>query len=304
MKRALEVTYYLHSGFSCAMGDVLLVFDYWQGEKRRLRKDKRLTGEKLSSYREVVVFVSHSHEDHFDPVVYEWGKDAGETTTIRYVISRDVPKGYVGQRVAAGEECAPFDDVHVKVFDSTDMGVSYLVEIEGVRIFHAGDLNFWHWREESTMKEIAEAEEAFRAAVEPIEKEAIDLAFFPVDQRQGGLFDAGAMYFIMTVKPRLLVPMHFWGRAEVAVEFARKSRCKQTEVVAMTRQGEKMRMDFDANDFITVNVLSAPEPVPIRAEEDEGIVNLGGYDGEDPFINTDMPIDLNGEETDGDDLFE
>lgn len=31
----------------------------------------------------------------------------------------------------------------VKAFDSTDEGLSYLVEMDGIRIFHAGDLNNW-----------------------------------------------------------------------------------------------------------------------------------------------------------------
>lgn len=298
MKRMVEVVYYLHSGFSCALGDVLLVFDYWRGENGRLREDRRLTANELNRYREVVVFISHSHEDHFDPVVYEWAKEIGAKTSIRYVVSEDVPEGRGSLRVRPGDVCEPFADVRVKVFDSTDLGVSYLVEKDGIRIFHAGDLNFWHWREESTLREIDEAEEAFRTAVDSIMKERIDLAFFPVDQRQGGLFDAGANYFIVSVKPRLLVPMHFWGRAEVAVEFARSSRCRQTEVIAMTRQGEKMRLEFAEDGFMTVNVLAAPEPSPVRPETNAGPVNFDGYDGGDPFANTDMPIALDDWEAD------
>jgi len=287
LDRVLEVTYYLQSGFSCAWGDTLLVFDYWQGERGRLREEKRLTQAALANYREVVVFVSHSHEDHFDQVIESWRT----LPNIRYVISYELPLGTEGIRMRPGDTCQPFPDVSVKAFDSTDLGVSYLVELAGIRIFHAGDLNFWHWREESTLKEIDEAEEAFRAAVEPITHERIDLAFFPVDQRQGRLFDAGANYFIMSAKPRLLIPMHFWGRAEIAIEFARRARCRQTEVVAMTRQGEKMRLDMAEDGFMTVHILAAPDPTPLKQDLTPGPVNLSGYEeGEDPFINSDLPI--------------
>ena len=31
---------------------------------------------------------------------------------------------------------------------STDEGVAFLVEVNGVVIYHAGDLNWWHWDEE------------------------------------------------------------------------------------------------------------------------------------------------------------
>lgn len=71
------------------------------------------------------------------------------------------------------------------------------MDIDGFHVFHAGDLNFWHWRDESTVREIDEADEAFRQAVDPIMAEEIDLAFFPVDPRQGRMYDAGANYFIL-----------------------------------------------------------------------------------------------------------
>ena len=44
-----------------------------------------------------------------------------------------------------------------------------------MNIFHAGDLNLWHWRQESSLREIEAAEEAFRAACEPIPSGVIDL---------------------------------------------------------------------------------------------------------------------------------
>ena len=212
----MNLTYYHHSGFSAAVEDILLVFDYRLGEHRELPADKRINENTLRRYREVYVFISHEHPDHMDPEVFEWRK----IVPVTYVVSMDMPIGTRGKRMAPGDTLTLSQRVKVKAFGSTDLGVSFLVDVCGIRLFHAGDLNFWHWREESTVKEIEEAEEAFRRAVDPIMKEDIDVAFFPVDPRQGRLFDAGANYFIMSVKPRLLIPMHFWGRAEIAVEFA------------------------------------------------------------------------------------
>ena len=45
MEKWLDVTYYHHSGFSAAMDDVLLVFDYWLGERGELPENKRITTE-------------------------------------------------------------------------------------------------------------------------------------------------------------------------------------------------------------------------------------------------------------------
>lgn len=297
MEQLLNITYYHHSGFSAALDDVLLIFDYWLGENEELPEEKRITPAFLSSFKEIYVFISHEHQDHLDPVVFEWRKDFPVT----YLVSYDMPVGTRGKRMSPGDELVLSPRVKVKAFDSTDLGVSFLVDLQGIKIFHAGDLNFWHWREESTVKEIEEADEAFRRAVDPIMKETIDLAFFPVDPRQGRLFDAGANYFILSVKPRVLIPMHFWGRAEIAVEFARRSRCRQTEIIAMTRFGEQIRLEFEEDGYLTIHLLSAPEPVaaasggenqPIDAGDDEAgtRVDLESYEGNDPFNDTDLPV--------------
>ena len=292
MEKWLDVTYYHHSGFSAAMDDVLLVFDYWLGEKGELPENKRITPEMLRAYKEIYVFISHEHPDHLDPAVFEWRKEVNVT----YIVSGDMPVGTRGRRMSPGDEMVLSPRVKVKAFESTDLGVSFLVDLCGVHIFHAGDLNFWHWREESTIKEIKEADERFRRAVDPIMQESIDLAFFPVDPRQGRLFDAGANYFILSVKPRLLVPMHFWGRAEIAEEYARRARCKQTEVIAMTRFGEQIRLEFEESGYLTVHLLTAPEPVAVKKEDAlpvaDGQIDLNGYEGHDPFNDTDLPVKL------------
>ena len=293
--RKLTVTYYHHSGFSVAMDDVLLVFDYWTGEHGELPEDKRITVDFLKQFRQVYVFISHEHPDHLDPVVFTWRNEAPVT----YIVAADMPVGTRGKRMAPGDSLTLSPEVSVKAFDSTDLGVSFLVDIQGVHVFHAGDLNFWHWREESTVKEIEEADDAFRQAVEPIAREKIDLAFFPVDARQGLMYDAGANYFIMCVKPRLLIPMHFWGRAEIAMEFARRSRCRQTEVMALTRYGEQISLDFTDDGYIDVSLLTPPEVVVSSrtAPIELPVVELPeprtpAYDPEDPFSDTDLPVDI------------
>ena len=40
--------------------------------------------------------------------------------------------------------------ISVNTFPSTDIGNSYAVTIAGRTIFHAGDLNAWIWKDEST----------------------------------------------------------------------------------------------------------------------------------------------------------
>lgn len=280
MEERVNVTYYYHSGFSVAKGGVLLIFDYWRGERGELPEDKQITADTLACYDEIYVFVSHEHPDHLDAVVKEWSK----LPRVTCVVSGDMPIGTPGKRMNPGDERRFSPRVSVKTFDSTDLGVSFLVDVDGFHVFHAGDLNFWHWRDESTVREIDEADEAFRKAVDPIMAEEIDLAFFPVDPRQGRMYDAGANYFILSVKPRLLIPMHFWGRADIATEFARRSRCEQTEVIAMTRCGEQMLLTLDEEGYMTINLQSA---APASSS-----INLTTYETEGPFTDTDLPVKL------------
>ena len=263
LNHSYDITHYYHSGFSVAGGDTLLVFDYWRGEEGELTEDLQLTPARIRSFAHVIVFISHEHIDHFDPVVFSW-KDL---TDVSYIVSSDMPVGTRGKRMAPGDVYAPVDGVNITAYDSTDLGVSFLVDFRGLRLFHAGDLNFWHWREESTMQDIEEADAEFRKAVAPLSAARIDVAFFPVDPRQGTMYEAGANYFILTVKPRILIPMHYFHRADVALEYARTATCRSTEVIAMPVYGESMTLEEDEDGYFNIQMKEAP-----RAEEETTVV--------------------------------
>ncbi len=277
MPAALKVTYYLHSGFSCATDKVLLIFDYWLGEHQELARHLRIDPAEFADYEEVYVFISHSHPDHFDPAVLDWQRDP----RITYVLGYDLPQGVAGHRMYPGDRLSLSPRVRIQAFDSTDLGVSFLVRLDNIRIFHAGDLNFWHWREESTVAEIEEADTDFRRCVEPIAAEPpADVCFFPVDPRQGRLFDAGVNYFIMAAKPRLLIPMHFWGHAEMMQDFARRAGSRSTEVYAMIRPREELTITFSDSGFMTINPGTRPRP------------RAALPDADDPFSESDLPVDF------------
>ena len=98
MSKMMTVTYYHHSGFSVASGDVLLVFDYWRGKASKFPEAAGITPEALARYNEVYVFISHEHEDHYDGVVYTWDQYAPVT----YVIADCLPEQAKGHRMQKG----------------------------------------------------------------------------------------------------------------------------------------------------------------------------------------------------------
>ena len=286
------VVHYYHSGFSVASGDTLLVFDYWRGEDMELTEERQLSEEQIRSFANVVVFISHEHIDHLDPVVFTW-KDL---TSVTYIVSSDMPVGTRGKRMAPGDTFSPVPGVDVTAFDSTDLGVSFLVDFNTLRIFHAGDLNFWHWREESSMQDIEEADAEFRKVVSTISGEDIDIAFFPVDPRQGAMYEAGANYFIMSVKPRILVPMHYFHRADIAQEYARTASSRDTEVLAMPLYGDTIRIEIDDEGYLNVTPVrltdASGKAVEMEKPDPEPAPDFFNpeLDHDNPFDESDLPI--------------
>ena len=235
----IAVEYLGGSGFLVTIGETGFLFDASEhGADRRILPGK----EALAEYKKLYVFVSHRHDDHFSESIYSL---CGENAV--YIVGFDVPQPHRGIRMSPGEHQG-FGSVEVTAFGSTDEGVSFLVECAGITLFHAGDLNLWHWRDESSITEIEAAEKAFYACVEPIPREKIDVAFFPVDPRQGSMYDAGAGYFVMTVKPKILIPMHFQGRADVAVRFAVTGETASTKVVALEEPGDHIELHIPDTD--------------------------------------------------------
>jgi L-ascorbate metabolism protein UlaG (beta-lactamase superfamily) len=283
IEKTATITYYHHSGFTVEVLDTLLVFDYWRGDQEGLSEKAQLKNQDLEGYKRVLVFVSHDHEDHFDEIIYSWDH---QRLPITYIISDDLPAGKRGKRVKPGDSVT-VGDVQIQVFDSTDKGVSFYVTVYGLHIFHAGDLNLWHWREESSLREIAQAEKDFYAAMAPIEPLPIDVAMFPLDPRMGGLYEAGANYFIMAAKPRLFVPMHWQRRPEVARSFARSGRTKYTEVLAMTKPREQAECTFGDQE-LQIQV-SSPAPGTDPGSEE---MKLDAFAANDPFAGTDLPVRL------------
>ena len=281
MGHQFRITHYYHSGFSIEMEDLLFVFDYWRGERHELQNGHELLPEQLARYRAVYVFISHEHIDHLDPIVFTWKDQAN----VSYFVSSDMPVGTRGKRMAPGDTVRLEKDILVTAFDSTDLGVSFLLDLKGHRFFHAGDLNFWHWRDESTLKEIDEAEQEFIEAVRPLSREKIDVAMFPVDPRQGTMFEAGANYFILQVKPRLLIPMHYFHRTDIILDYARTAGSRTTEVLAMPGIGDSILVSFDDDGFLTI---SFPEENEEAADEAEEILNNISEDN--PFSDSDLPL--------------
>lgn len=110
--------------------------------------------------------------------------------------------------------------------------------------FHAGDLNNWHWSEESTEEEIRKANGDFLAEVKYLKEKApnIDLILFPVDRRMGKDYMKGAKQFIEQIKTTIFVPMHFsedYEGGNALRSFAENAGCR---FISITHRGESFEI--------------------------------------------------------------
>jgi len=221
----MKITYLYNSGFALELDSCQLVFDYYTGLLPPILKP-------------AVFFVSHSHPDHYSSKIFSYdGKD-----TV-YVLSGEVPagKGKNIIKLNEGDSARPLSGIEVTAFGSTDIGVSFMVNVEDRTIFHAGDYNLWHWKNESTAEEIAEAEELFYNVLNTLKpyKGKIDLAFFPIDGRMGEGTEEGARIFAETLQPKMVIPMHFGPNKYAPMDVAHVME-KLTRYVVLAEPGEEI----------------------------------------------------------------
>ncbi len=220
----IELTYIFHSCFVLETEKCILIFDYWMDPSDAIRQSIKRSGSKS-----IYVFASHFHEDHFNSEILRW-MDENPSAHYKYILSKDILR-----HRRAGKEDADVwlakggvwedDNVKVTATGSNDSGVSWIIETDGKKIFHAGDLCNWYARflTENTAEETiysnefgtyinpVSEEKRFLGELKDIQKitETFDIAMFPVDGRIGNGYTLGARQFIERFKIRLFVPMHF-----------------------------------------------------------------------------------------------
>ena len=235
-----KITHLFHSGYAVETAEHFLIFDYYQPISRKTDgiAEGIITRDYLKTKKNVFVFVSHNHADHFDPAILEWGKN---NPTITYILSSDVSANtdQLHCHVLSAYEEINVNQVIIKTYGSTDQGISFLLQVDGLSVFHAGDLNWWHWTGES-LKEQASAEAAFKAEIVKIGQQHIDIAFFPIDRRMEEFYCIGAEYFAEKFKPTLLVPMHFGKDFAITQTFAKKAKELFINTVEINHKGQEI----------------------------------------------------------------
>lgn len=236
-----KIHYLYHDGFIIETKSHILIFDYFNDNSisgNRHLSDGVISEEVFKTEKNIYVFVSHNHGDHYNPLIFNW-----KTTNpkIEYILSSDVQVKDINYeyKVISQDQTIQLGSVFIKAFGSTDVGVSFLIKVDGINIFHAGDLNLWHWKDESEEAN-AQMAKAFKTELHKIQCEKIDIAFFPVDSRLEEYYYLGGKYFIKKLSPKLFIPMHFGDNVKVTQDFAELLKNYSTKIVIINRRGQEI----------------------------------------------------------------
>ncbi len=215
-----HVWYLGHCAYAVRTSDHLLIFDYQEkrdGQRSKSRPARPSLAEGWIDPAEIKdlkvrVFVSHSHDDHYDPVILTWkeaipdiayhfGWKAADEPSYHYLVG---PRAEIK---AGGLEIATINSHHSGVPE-----VAWLVKVDGLVIYHNGDCQPGD----------PSAEHDFLRT----KTDAIDLAFvFPVTA-PGQKYTIQEEDFFRKFRVRAAFPMHVQAGDSMHLDFQKAFQAK------------------------------------------------------------------------------
>jgi len=227
----MKITYLHHSGFALEYDTFVILFDAITPPKLNF-KDRR-----------VYFFASHSHADHYSKDIFTYS-DNNKTT---YILSDDIRDYKKAENVILVNEYREYTvkDFTFKTFGSTDIGVSFYVKTDDYGIFHSGDLNWWHWDEDSDENNL-QMEKDYKRHIKNLSEYKVNIAFIPADPRLDYAFDYSVKYFIDAIKPDILAPMHFWDEYDIPKKLMQNYASSGTKILDIPN---KNKVIYDDKEF-------------------------------------------------------
>ena len=140
----MQVIFLHHSSFLVEIDDKVLIFDYFDGNKVNGYTFKGKIPEYAPDTK-IYMFASHSHKDHYDMDVLRL---ADKYENIKYIFSKDIrispnflskhginPKVRDRVTFVVPDKDYDVDGIKIKTLRSTDTGVAFYVNVDGVTLF-------------------------------------------------------------------------------------------------------------------------------------------------------------------------
>lgn len=214
------IWYLGHCGFALRTQNHLLIFDYQElrdGAQPKARPAKPSLDEGWIDPEEIKglavrVFVSHSHNDHFDPVIFGWLKVIPDIAYFFGWKAADDPSFhyFIGPRAelaSSGLEIATINSHHSGVPE-----VAWLIKADGLVIYHNGDCQ---------PDDPASEYDFLRRKAD-----RIDLAFVMTVYESRLRYTTQSLDLFRKFNPRAVFPMHAQAGDSMYVEFEKAYKAK------------------------------------------------------------------------------
>ncbi|UCG60843.1 MAG: ankyrin repeat domain-containing protein [Candidatus Zixiibacteriota bacterium] len=195
------IWYLGHSGWGIKTKSHFLIFDYFEEEAKPdvpCLANGYIDPSEIKDLN-VIVFSSHEHGDHYDTAIFNWCQVIPQVT---YVLGHQ-PEDRDGYVYIAPRTDQMVGDLRVRTITSTDAGVGYLVNVDGLVILHAGD----HANGVPGLNAAYTDEIDYLAGLGT----TIDIAFLPITGCSLGTPESvkeGVYYALPKIEPRVFFPQH------------------------------------------------------------------------------------------------
>ncbi len=198
VQKGEAVIWYLgHCGYAVRTAHHLLIFDYIELEENPQERglSKGFVDAKELRNKNVCVFVTHSHIDHFDEIIFTWEQ---EIDTVRYFFGWLLNNNPKYHYLEAPRAQALFDDIEIFTANSHHSQVpevAYLVKVDGLVLYHGGDY-------QGRMQRDAPSNVLEDMTYLKIKADSVDIFFI------GAWTGEPYMQSIHALEPTIIFPMH------------------------------------------------------------------------------------------------
>lgn len=245
----MTITYIYHSCCAIEFSKFSVIIDYYVDPVQEGEEAGWVEKNLLQNDKPLYVLCTHSHADHFNEEVLSWDT---KKDNITYIFSKEVVETLSDNPLLKDEkinylgrfEAYKDKNIKIKAFGSTDAGASFYIEHKRKKIFHAGDLNNWHWNEEVPLDESFVFENQYICELELLSEEVkkVDIAMFPLDPRLGKDFMRGGKQFVNKIKTKNFLPLHFGDNYEIIQQFEPIANKAKTNLLKLEHKAQSFKL--------------------------------------------------------------
>jgi L-ascorbate metabolism protein UlaG (beta-lactamase superfamily) len=236
-----------HCGWGIKTKNHFLIFDYWeQGGKpdEPSLANGHIDPSEIDS-QNVSVFVTHEHQDHFDLAISAWEESVADIQYFFGFKPEELPQfaesGYAGPayQYVGPHMTIENGGIEIMTIEANDAGVGFLVQVDGLNIYHAGDHAGWiEGEREGYTKEID-------YLAEHVDK--VDFAFLNITGchcRDEVALKESIEYALQKLHPTYFIPTHALDREYLYREFAEGAEEEgwATQVIYPENRGDHFQL--------------------------------------------------------------